>query len=107
MSLRHMLCAFLVVASTTSAMAANDGVPTTESGAQPPAPGTTSGPVASPAPNQAGVTTPPGARACRQAKAKQPLTAEEKARRKALRAQQVAQGSAPVAKPHHAKLPLC
>ena len=107
MSLRHMLCAFLVVASTTSAMAANDGVPTTESGAQPSASGTTPGAVASPAPNQAGTTTAPGAPACRQAKAKQPLTAEEKARRKALHAQQVAQGSVPVAKPHRAKLPLC
>ena len=107
MSLRHMLCAFLVVASTTSAMAANDGVPTTESGAQPSAPGTTSGPVASPAPNQTGVITPPGAPACRQAKAKQPLTAEEKARRKALRAQQVAQGITPAVKPHRSKVPVC
>ncbi|WP_425067049.1 hypothetical protein [Reyranella sp.] len=101
MSLRHMLCAAALVACAAPAMAANDGVPSTEPGA----PNTTYG--ASPAPAQGGVASSPGAPTCRQAKAKQPISAEEKARRKAIRAQQAAQGIAPAAKPHRAKLPLC
>lgn len=101
MSLRHTLCAALLVASAAPAMAANDGLPTI----QPGTPGTAYG--LSPAPNQNGIEAPPGAPACRQAKAKRPLSAEEKARRKYIRAQQAAQGITPAAKPHRAKLPLC
>ncbi len=99
-----MLCALLVMASSTAAFAANDGVPTATPGGPP---DTTQGAV--PAPLQTG--------ACRQAKAKSrpQLTAEQKAERKAARqvmqAQHATQGTAhgiPQAhKPRPAKLPLC
>ena len=87
---RILLCALLVMASTTSVMAANDGLSNT-----------------APAQPQAGAGVQPGAPTCRQATAKVPLTAEQRAQRKALKAQRAAHGPAHVAKPHAAKLPLC
>jgi hypothetical protein len=98
MSYKHMLCALLLMAASSSAMAANDGAPTTDSGSPGQSGAVTPGP--------AGTATP--APTCRQAsKPKRQLTAEEKARRKALRAEKAAMGITPVAKPHKPKLPLC
>lgn len=99
MSVRIMFCALLVAVTSVPAMAANDSAPNT-----------------APAQPQVGRDVQPAAPACRQAKAqsqarsttKPQLTAEERAQRKALRAQRAAaQGVSPVAKPRMARLPLC
>lgn len=112
---RHMLCALLVIASSTAAFAANDGVPTSAPGSTP---GTTQS--AGPALPQAGTnaqTDAPGTRACRHANAKSrpQLTPEQKAQRKAARQamhteqapQGAAQGIPKAHKPHPAKSPVC
>lgn len=83
MASRIVFCALLVIASSGSAMAANDGL-------------TTTGPVQ---PQQVGVgARPSDPPRCRHADAKvkdRPiLTPEERARRKALKAQRAAQGRA-------------
>lgn len=97
MSPRILLCALLLMASSSSAMAANDSAPNT----------TSTPPTITP-------ESQPGAPTCRKAstKPRPQLTAEERARRKALRAQRAAQGMTSDAKPHIAKahtpkLPLC
>jgi hypothetical protein len=110
-----MLCALLVMASSTAAFAVNDGVPTA-----PPSVPPDSTRSAVPAPPQAGAkasTDAPGTRTCRQAKAKSrpQLTPEQKAQRKAarqaMRAQHATEGTAPgipyAHKPRPTKLPLC
>lgn len=105
-----MLCAVLVLASSTAALAANDGVPTgSAAGAADVTPGAVAGP-----PQAGAKTVAPGTRACRQAKARPQLTLEQKAQHKAARqarqAQQAAEGTAQVAKAHKPrppKLPLC
>ena len=103
MSVRIVFCALLVAlasapAMAAPAMAANDSSPNTV-----------------PVQPQVGQDVQPAAPACRQAKAQSQaksanrpqLTAEERAQRKALRAQRAALGAAPVAKPRTARLPLC
>lgn len=110
-----MLCALLVMASSTAAFAANDGVPTASPGVPPDSTQSTV-----PAPPQAGArasTDAPGSRTCRQAKAQSrpQLTPEQKAQRKAarqaMRAQHAAEGTAQgiphTHKPRPTKLPLC
>ena len=86
------LCAVLVAAAITPAMAANDNIPQT-----------------TPQP-QVGQDVQPSAPKCRQAKTgattRPQLTAEERAKRKAMRAQRAAQGIQ-ISKPRHARLPLC
>ena len=99
-----MLCALLVMASSTAAFAANDGAPTAT-------------PVGPPDTTQGAVPTPQQTGACRQAKAKSrpQLTAEQKAQRmaarQAMRAQHATEGTAPgipyAHKPRPTKLPLC
>jgi hypothetical protein len=99
-----MLCALLVMASSTAAFAANDGAPTAT-------------PVGPPDTTQGAVPTPQQTGACRQAKAKSrpQLTAEQKAERKAARqvmqaphaTQGSTQGIPQAHKPRPAKLPLC
>lgn len=93
MSLRIVaLGAVLVAAAITPAMAANDGIPQTTT--QP----------------QVGQDVQPSGPKCRQAKAgattRPQLTAEERARRKAMRAQHAAE-VIQVSKPRSARLPLC
>ena len=97
MSPRILLCALLLIASSSSVMAANDSAPNT----------TSTPPTISP-------DSQPGAPTCRKAstKPRPQLTAEERARRKALRAQRAAQATTSDTKPHVAKahaprLPLC
>lgn len=105
MSPRILLCALLVVASSTSAMAANDGLPNAAP-VSPPV-GQPQGGQPQGGPPRVGTDVQPGAPACRQARPRPQLTAEEKARRKALRAQRAAQGMTQAAKPHAARLPPC
>ena len=96
MSSRILLCALLLVASSTSVMAANDGAPNATTNT-------------APAPPTISPQSQPGAPTCRKAstKPRPQLTADQIAARKALRAQRAAQGMTHVAKPHAARLPLC
>jgi len=116
MSLKKtILCAVLVLASSTAALAANDGVPN-----RAPAGTADTAPGAVPAAPQAGTherADAPGTRSCRQAKAKSrpQLSPEQKAQRKAARQamhaenapEGTARGTPKSHKPHPAKAPIC